>query len=137
MVSQFWPALVVFIITLEPMYRVLGSWGRKGDGKTPLEAVFQNVGAVAHGIIGPGIDVAHLAGVVVLAGDQVAVGSGIDDFGILGIGGDPTAFAAAYVVPILVGDTAGGGAAGDANGGIVLLRAVDVIREILIRCATR
>ena len=78
----------------------LGIVRRKGDREAPLEAILQRVRAVAHGVIGPGVDVAHLAGAVVLARDQVAVGAGVDDLRIARIGRDPAAFAAAHVVPI-------------------------------------
>ena len=105
---------------------------RENDRVAPLEAVLHGLGAVAHGIIGPGVDTAALAGAVVLSGDEAVVGAGVDDFGIARVGGDPAAFAAAHVVPVVVGDAAAGGAAGGAHGGIVLLRAIQVIGEIFV-----
>ncbi len=86
---------------------------RKDDGEAPLEAVFQSIGAIAHGIIGPCVDVAHLAGVMILARNQVAIGAGIDDFGIARIGRNPAALAAANVIPIAIGDSASGRARGE------------------------
>ncbi len=69
---------------------------------------------------------------MVLARDQAVVGAGVDDLRIARVGRDPAALAAAHVVPVLLGDAAAGGAAGDAHGGVVLLRAVDVVREIVV-----
>ena len=102
------------------------------DGEAPLEAVLQAFGAVAHRIVRPCVDVARLAGVVVLPRDEVTVGAGVDDFGVARIGCDPAALAAAHVIPVAVRDGAGGGAGRDANGAVVLLRAVGVIGEVLV-----
>src|SRR4029077_1276239 len=57
---------------------------------------------------------------------------GIDDVGIARVRDDVTAFAAADGGPIAAIDVAVIGAGGDADGGIVLLRAVDAIEEIVV-----
>ena len=59
---------------------------------------------MAHGIIGPGIDVAHHAGARIETRDQVA--GGVDNISVAQIRRDPAAFAAAHVVPVFLGDAA-------------------------------
>ncbi len=66
------------------------------------------------------------------ASDLAAVGAGVDDLRIGGIGSDVAAFAAADAVPVGSIDSAIRAGAGDADRGIVLLRAVDVIRKTVV-----
>ena len=110
----------------------VGIVGRKHDGRGPLEAVLQLRRAPAHGIVGPGIHVLQLAAGLVVARDQAVVGAGEDDVGIGRIGNNEAAFAAADRVPVLAIDRATIAAAGDGDGGIVLLRAVDVVAETVV-----
>src|SRR5437870_9140364 len=63
---------------------------------------------------------------------EVAFVVGIDDVPVPRIRNDEAALAAARLEPILRRDDAGIRAAGDANIRIVLLRAVDVIRERVV-----
>src|SRR5581483_8141692 len=108
-----------------------GIVGRERDRSGPLKAVDEIGGAVTHGIQRPRGDLLRLAGRLVETGDESVVGAGIDDVGIAGIGNDEAAFAAADVKPIALGDGAVVAAAGDGDGGVVLLRAVDVVEELI------
>lgn len=65
------------------------------------------------------------------AGDEIAVAAGVDHVGVARVGSDPAAFSTADVVPVAFGDAAAS-AGGDADGGVILLRAVGVIRKIVI-----
>ncbi len=73
---------------------------------------------------------------MIVASKQAIVRAGINNFGILGIGRQPAAFASADVVPIAHADAAIIAARCDAHGAIVLLRAVGVIRKIVVECDT-
>ncbi len=106
----------------------------RGDNRIgPLEAVLHGFGARAHGIIGPDGDVAKLPSAMVVAREQTIVRAGVNDVGILGIGRQPAALAAADVVPIAHADAALIAASCDADGAVILLRAVSVIREIVVQ----
>src|ERR1700733_7427638 len=107
--------------------------GRKRDGFGPLESVFYVGSGPTDRIYRPGIDAQCFAGAVVVAGDLAAVGTGINNFWIARIRSDITAFAATDVVPVGAIDSASGTGARDANCGIVLLRAVDVVGEAVVR----
>src|SRR5580704_3134185 len=69
---------------------------------------------------------------MIVAGDLAAVGPCVDNFRIGRIGSDVAAFAATDVVPIGSIDPALDAGAGDTYGGVVLLRAVDVIGEAVV-----
>ncbi len=105
---------------------------RKHDRLGPLKAVLHIGGGPADGIHGPGIHGLSFAGMVIVAGDLPTVRPCVHDFGIRGIGSDVAAFAAPDVVPIWSVDCAIGASAGDAHGGVVLLRAVNVIRKAIV-----
>ena len=77
-------------------------------------------------------DVAELAGVFVITGDVALIIAGVDDERVARIGCNVAGFAAADGIPILTIDGAVEIAAGDGDGAVVLLRAVDVIREAVI-----
>ena len=85
---------------------MFGSFGEKTIGIIPLEAILHRFGARAHGIVRPDGHVAKLAGTVIVAREQAVIGARVDDLGILGIGRQPAAFAAADVVPIALADAA-------------------------------
>src|SRR5262245_59444679 len=69
---------------------------------------------------------------MVLPRDQAVVRARVDGLRIARIGRDPAALAAADVVPVLLGDAEAGRAAGGPHGAVVLLRAVHVVREIVV-----
>src|SRR5438876_11657158 len=102
---------------------------REEDREVPLEAVFQVGGAVAHRVVRPDRDVALLAGAVVDAADEAAVVTAVDDVGVVGLGGEPAALGAGRRLPVALVDAAAVAAAEDADGGVVLLGAVDAVRE--------
>src|SRR5262249_14537583 len=54
------------------------------------------------------------------------------DVGVLRLGSDPAALAAADRVPVIDVDAAAAPARGDGDGGVVLLRAVDPVREAVV-----
>jgi len=74
----------------------------------------------------------RLAGAAIEAADVAEVGTGINDVGIARIDGDVAALAATDIVPIPPIDEAAIATGTDTDGGIVLLRAVDAIREIVV-----
>src|SRR5690242_11925258 len=63
---------------------------------------------------------------------ETAVGTGVHDLRIFRRRRDPARLAATDVVPIARADAAFSRAARDAHGGVVLLRAVDVVRKIVV-----
>src|SRR5205807_6993347 len=106
---------------------------RKHNRIAPLEAVLHGLNAVAHGVVGPGVDVAALAGAVVLARNQAIVGARVDNLRIAGVGRNPAALTAAHIVPVALGDAGGRSAGGDAHRGVVLLRAIGVVWKVLVQ----
>ena len=82
------------------------------------------------GLTGHGLIACSSCGVLIVARDLAAVRTGVHDLRIGGIGRDVAALAAADVVPIRAIDAALGARARNSDGRVVLLRAVDVIREI-------
>src|SRR5262249_11050050 len=82
-----------------------------------------------HGVVGPGEDVALLAGANVEA-REVTVAAGVDDVGVVGARRDPAALAAAHLVPVLLADRAAVGPARDAHGAVVLLRAAHLVGDV-------
>ena len=66
---------------------------------------------------------------VIGTGDVAAVGTGIDDFRVVGIRGDVTTLAAADVVKIGAVDATRSAGAGDGDRGVVLLRPVEPVWE--------
>src|SRR5689334_2250452 len=95
----------------------------------PLEPVLQVSSPPSHGIVGPREDVALLPGADVEP-REVTVAAGEDDVGIIGAGGDPTALAAADLIPVLLADRPAIGAARDAHRAVVLLRAADLVGNV-------
>src|SRR5579859_41425 len=110
----------------------VGLVGRNHDGSGPLEAMLEVGGAGAHGIERPGRDVVDLMRFLVEARDEAVVGAGVNDVGVVGVGNDKAGFAPADFVPIGFVDGALVAAAGDGDGGIVLQRAVNVVRNEVV-----
>src|SRR5207249_1539850 len=102
------------------------------DRRVPLEAVLQVGGRASVGELRPGHDVAHLARAVVVAGDLASVLARVDDVRILGVGGHPAALAAAGRVPVAGLDPVAGDAAGNADVGVVLRRAIEPVGEAVV-----
>ena len=94
--------------------------------------VLQVLGTVARDVQWIDGRVPQVVGSVVKAGDQPAIGSGVNDFRIPGIRCDVAALAATDHVPVLPADDAIVITARDRNGGIVLLRAIDAVRPVIV-----
>src|SRR5271166_6588737 len=107
--------------------------GRKNQRKGPLKAVFHRFGARTHGVVRPNGHVAQLTGGLVLPRDQAVIGACVNDLGVFGIRRNPAALAAAYVIPVALGDRSIVRSCGRAHGAVVLLRAVGVIGEVVIQ----
>src|SRR5260370_40298365 len=69
---------------------------------------------------------------MIVARDFAAIRAGVGDLRLAGIGSDVAALAAADVVPVCTVDSAVCARAGNPDGGVVLLRAVNVVRETII-----
>ena len=69
---------------------------------------------------------------MIVASGQSIIGTGVDDFRIFWRGRNPAGLATADVEPVARGDSKIRRAADDAHCRIILLRAVDVIRKIII-----
>src|SRR5439155_14576123 len=102
---------------------------RQHYGERPLEAVLQVRGAPPHRVVGPREDVALLAGAGVEP-REVAVTAGVHDVGVVGSRRDPAALTPAHLVPVLLADRPAVGAARDAHGAVILLRAADLVRHV-------
>src|SRR5438128_930796 len=77
-------------------------------------------------------DVLGLAGPLVEAGNQALVVAGVHNVRVWRIGRNVTRLSAAYRVPIGTIDGTVVAAAGDSDGAVVLLRAIDVVRRTSI-----
>src|SRR5207244_3598396 len=110
---------------------VLIIW-REKNWEVPLESILHAFRAPAHRIVRPDIDVALLPRVMIEPFEQAAVIAAEDDVGIFRMRLHPARFAAGGLLPISDGDAGAGRAAGDLDRRVVLLRAVDVIGEIVI-----
>src|SRR5579871_6908282 len=73
-----------------------------------------------------------LAGSLVEAGERALVIAGVDDVRIGRIGRDIAGFAAAHRIPVRTIDASAVAAAGDGDGSVVLLRAVNTIRNLVV-----
>src|SRR5205085_6898016 len=102
------------------------------DWKVPLKAILQISRAMSHRIFRPRRDVAQLSRVMVIARYQSTVRACEDNLRIFRIRRNPAGFASAHIEPILTTDASVIRSARNPNGRVVLLRAVDVIREIVI-----
>src|SRR3974377_1540974 len=102
--------------------------GGKDDGHGPGVPVFETTGVVAIGIVGPLLNVLRLIGAAIEAGDVAKVGGGGNNVGIARIEGKVTTLAATHGVPVGTVDEAPVAAGEDADGGVVLLSAVEAIR---------
>ena len=100
--------------------------------EVPLEAVAHAFGAAAHGIVRPYVDGARHVQIVVEPSQESAVAPAINDVVVAGIRCQVSTLAARRAFPIVVGDEPAARAGINADGGIVLLRAVDAIREGIV-----
>src|SRR5262249_34334145 len=109
------------------------------DGERPLEAVAMLAGRRAHAVaLGPHADDALLAGAVIVVDHPPHAGAAPDgaphhDVRIARLDGDIAALASARLHPVDRGDGAAMGLAGHADGPVVLLRAVDAVRPLIVR----
>ena len=106
--------------------------GREDNRLGPLKAMFDVGGGPSDGIDGPGIDRLFLMDVAILARNLATIGSGVNDERVSWIGRNVTALAATDVVPVRTIDRSVGTGTGDGDGGVVLLRAVDVVGEAVV-----
>src|SRR5271155_971152 len=86
----------------------------------------------SNGIDWPRIDRLLFAGSVIVAADIATVGTGIDNLRVGGVRSDVAAFAAAHGIPVRAINRSFGAGTRDAHGGVVLLRAVDVIGKSIV-----
>src|SRR5437868_3269008 len=105
---------------------------RKDYREIPLETIFQIGRRMTHWIVGPRINVALLMRAMVVPGNQASVRTRINNVGVARIGSDPSALAAAYVIPVRGRYSELVGAARDLYRRVVLLRSIHVIREVII-----
>src|SRR5947209_7680370 len=104
----------------------------KQQGEVPLEPVFQILRSPSHLVVWPDRHVTGLPVFMVVTGNQTVVGSGEHNIGVLRPGCNPATLASADWIPVAWADTATGTSSGDFNRGVVLLRAVRVVRKIFI-----
>ena len=102
------------------------------NGEVPLEAVFHAFRTVSHRVIRPDVDVLALFGGMVEALQVSAIAPAIYDIVVEGIYGDVGTFAAGGFFPVALADRASVRAVEDAEGGVVLLRHIDAIGEMVI-----
>src|SRR6185436_18259745 len=100
--------------------------------EVPLKAILQNVGARTHRIVRVRVDVAKLSGALIETRRQTTVRPGEHDIRIFRRRRNPARLTATDVVPIARADTAFSRATRDAYSRVVLLRAVDVVRKIVV-----
>ena len=104
--------------------------GGEQNGIGPLKPVLHVSGTLARRFFRPYHDVPCLAGAMVVAGDYpVGMGASVNDVRIVGTYRDVATFATADDVPIALGNGSRVGSAGNANGGVVLLGAVHLVRN--------
>ena len=112
----------------------------KDNGICPLEAIFEIPGTPATVGLGPDRDNAHLPAAVIIAQQHPATtrrttdGPGVDNIGIVGMYGNITALRAPYGIAVTPENGPFVGTAGDADGAIVLLCAIDAIGELVVGC---
>src|SRR5204862_6242157 len=100
----------------------IGLMRRKDNSLRPLKAILLVHCSGTNGIQGQGSYVLLLPGMVIIAGNFPAIGAGIDDFRIARIRRHVTTLATAHRIPIGPVDASAIAGAGNAHGGVVLLR---------------
>src|SRR5712692_4670196 len=95
--------------------------------------MLQPGGTGAIGYLWPWGDALRLAGAFVETRDVALVGARVDDIRVPRVGRDVAAFASANRIPVGAVNPAGIAHAGGGHGGVVLLRAVDVVGEAVVR----
>jgi len=73
-----------------------------------------------------------LIGAAVEPRDVAEVGAGVNDVRIARVNGNVTALASAHGIPVAAVDVTAVAGGGDTDGRIVLLRAIDAVREIVV-----
>ena len=116
----------------------IGVVGRKQDRIGPGKAVLHGLGAVSRVDLWPHRDDADLTRAVIIVQQVAAATWGAadsardDDIGVVGMHSDVATFRGANDIAVAPGDGALLGARRHADGGIVLLRAVEAIRELVV-----
>src|SRR5690349_9710325 len=105
---------------------------REQKRKVPLEAVFQSVGRPAHLIVGPDCNATRLTVMVVVACNQSVVRTGENDIRVFRPRRNPAAFATTDRIPLAFAYRTADSARCNLDRRIVLLRAVRMIRKIII-----
>src|SRR5208282_3277488 len=106
---------------------------RGEDGLGPVESIFHVGGLVAIGVIRPHLDIFLLAVAAVGTDQDAPIVAGVGDVLVGLVHGHVAGFAPADDGPVLRADASAVAARGHAHGRIVLLRAVDVVREQVVR----
>ena len=99
------------------------------DGRRPLKPVIEWGRTPRVGEFGPHGNALDLVRAPVKARDVALIVAGIHNVRVGGIGGNVSRFPAADRVPFVAANRAFIAAAGNRHGGIILLRAVDVVRR--------
>src|SRR5262249_22585013 len=98
----------------------------------PLEAILEVAGAVADGAVGPDVDAADLAGLVVDAHQKAGVGAAVDDVRVLRVRRDVAALAAGGRLPVALADAAAIAAVGNSHRRVILLGPVNPVRKVIV-----
>ena len=117
---------------LRARVEVLGVMRREENGEIPLEAVAHAFSAAAHGVVRPHVDGARHVQVVVEPREKTAVAPSIYDIVVAGIWRQVSALSTGRALPVVVGNEAAAGTGIDADGRVVLLRAVNAVREGIV-----
>ena len=106
--------------------------GRDQHRESPLETL-GHIGRTPAVVVAHGHrDVALLSATVIVARERAHVAAAVGDQRIARINGDRCVLAAGHAVVVAFTDLAIVGPARDGNGGVVLLRAVNAVRELVV-----
>ncbi len=106
--------------------------GREQDRVRPGEPVLQCLGSAALLVVRPRADVLELPGPAVVAHEDAEVPAAVVDLGIAGFRHRERALAVGHALPGPERNVAVGGGARPLEGALVLLRAEDVVRELVV-----
>src|SRR5262249_38448764 len=77
---------------------------RKENREVPLETILEVAGAMADGAVGPDVDAADLAGLVIDPHQETGVGAAVDDVRVFRVCRDVAALAASGRLPVAIVD---------------------------------
>src|SRR5205807_1777798 len=100
----------------------VGIMGRENNRLRPLETILLVYRCGANRVQGPRGNILCLSGMVIVAGDRAAIRAGVDNFRIVRIGCNVSAFSTADRVPIRTVNAATAGGGGGSDAAVVLPR---------------